>query len=900
MKRICIHFLLVTGLLTSFSQGAQAQSLLPAASPDMVLPEQEQPFVQSENQWVPDIQPPAALASIEVFSVSSGNWSDPTTWDCGCVPSPEADVTVMNGDSVFIDMNTQVVNLNIENGATLASSTQNQFSLGVSGDLNVNGSFQSGTSVIRMNGELPQQVIGQVSTYDISFEGAGGCTLQGLLDVRHQVFVSGSVVTNGQLTLKSNGPQSSASLAPILGGTIDGNIILERTITAPFTGWLTIGAPFTDATLEAWNDDFITTGFPGSDFPGYSFVSVNYFDETPATSEDSFIPVGDVSDLIVPGRGYYLYSNAGTFTFSAEGTPVTGSFDFPVTFTDHGLPFEDGLNLVANPYPSNIDWESEAGWTKSNLHGVTYVWDVGLNQFRTYANGFSVNGGTSLIRSGEAFWVHASGADPELTVNEAAKVSPDWEPELDQGDRFLKFRMTGLGLGDEIVIALDEDATENFDPEMDAYKFFSSNALLNLASFTPDERLLAINNIPDDGSAISVPVVITTAEAGEISIVSENIPNLNDRCIYFEDLVTGETFQIQEGAFYTFETEAVEEQQRFLVHFEAPISAAKADVSCFGANDGSAEALGSGEGPWDYIWIDGQGGIVAQETDILESSTITGLAPGEYSVTINTGSVCGALFTGVTIEEPAELTLESSIAQPGCDETSGSAVMTYSGGTEPLNIQWSNGETSNELADVDPGEYTFTVTDANGCSVQETVSIEDAPTVEAAFESSAQVINLQDGSATVTFTNNSINADVFTWDFGDGSATSEEAAPTHTYTEEGAFVVTLTAANDQCDDVTQFVIIVEEAVSVGEMQPIDDAVNVFVSGQTVQVNFEHNDYRSYEISAYNLLGQQLMDPLQGRFGSQQIALALNEQVPITLVTIRTLDGGQVHTFKIIR
>lgn len=47
---------------------------------------------------------------------------------------------------------------------------------------------------------------------------------------------------------------------------------------------------------------------------------------------------------------------------------------------------------------------------------------------------------------------------------------------------------------------------------------------------------------------------------------------------------------------------------------------------------------------------------------------------------------------------------------------------------------------------------------------------------------------------TVTFSNDSIDADTFLWDFGDGTI-SIEISPTHTYTMHGTYTVTLTANN---------------------------------------------------------------------------------------------------------
>lgn len=67
----------------------------------------------------------------------------------------------------------------------------------------------------------------------------------------------------------------------------------------------------------------------------------------------------------------------------------------------------------------------------------------------------------------------------------------------------------------------------------------------------------------------------------------------------------------------------------------------------------------------------------------------------------------------------------------------------------------------------------------------------DEPTVDpprAAFDFTI------DG-ATVTFQDLSVGADSYSWDFGDNTGTSTEAAPSYTYTESGSYMVSLTVTN---------------------------------------------------------------------------------------------------------
>ena len=51
-----------------------------------------------------------------------------------------------------------------------------------------------------------------------------------------------------------------------------------------------------------------------------------------------------------------------------------------------------------------------------------------------------------------------------------------------------------------------------------------------------------------------------------------------------------------------------------------------------------------------------------------------------------------------------------------------------------------------------------------------------------------------DNGLLVNFTNASLNADTYSWDFGDGESTTE-TSPSHTYAADGTYDVTLTATN---------------------------------------------------------------------------------------------------------
>jgi len=93
-----------------------------------------------------------------------------------------------------------------------------------------------------------------------------------------------------------------------------------------------------------------------------------------------------------------------------------------------------------------------------------------------------------------------------------------------------------------------------------------------------------------------------------------------------------------------------------------------------------------------------------------------------------------------------------------------------------------------------PGVYTVTLTGSNACgkkvkSRSEYITIH--PRAIADFEADKTELCL---GSDVSFTDLSINAETWLWDFGDGT-TSTDQNPTHTYTARGFYTVSLTVTN---------------------------------------------------------------------------------------------------------
>lgn len=140
------------------------------------------------------------------------------------------------------------------------------------------------------------------------------------------------------------------------------------------------------------------------------------------------------------------------------------------------------------------------------------------------------------------------------------------------------------------------------------------------------------------------------------------------------------------------------------------------DVSCFGQADGSAEVLASGGDPdYMYLWS-------TNET----TATIANLPAGTYTVTVTDNAGCSQTAEA-TVFEPPLLTAGSVWNAQPCMQDVGAVTLTVNGGTPDYSFEWSTGATTQNLDDVAPGLYTVTITDANGCTIENTNIVVQPP-----------------------------------------------------------------------------------------------------------------------------------------------------------------------------
>ncbi len=132
------------------------------------------------------------------------------------------------------------------------------------------------------------------------------------------------------------------------------------------------------------------------------------------------------------------------------------------------------------------------------------------------------------------------------------------------------------------------------------------------------------------------------------------------------------------------------------------------NVSCYGANDGSATIVANdGQAPYSYQWDANAGNQT--------SASATGLSYGSYCVQVTdnlgeTDDYC------VFIGQPDSISynLFQGVDNGSC---SGDAVVLVTGGNPPYSIVWNpGGTTGNSVTGLCAGNYSVSITDANFCT----------------------------------------------------------------------------------------------------------------------------------------------------------------------------------------
>lgn len=265
----------------------------------------------------------------------------------------------------------------------------------------------------------------------------------------------------------------------------------ELTITGN-EGWRMLSTPEGKSTYEAFLYNTWSQGFTGAKSEAGN-PSVLLWDE----ANRNWMAPNSSTDSTQRGQGFlgYLFADDDN-DGNPEGFPKdliikiepdTGEVSIPVSFTNTDSISKDGWNFVGNPFGETIDWDSDQGFSRTNLSNSIYVWSDsaggGQGAYLTW------NGKTGTLPDGkiapwQGFWVKAMGENPEFDIYPSAKMESEADLESDFYTH-LELKVTSGEYHSTAIMFADLDAFSNVDANR-AYAISSLNDTSLILAFQPN------------------------------------------------------------------------------------------------------------------------------------------------------------------------------------------------------------------------------------------------------------------------------------------------------------------------------------------------------------------------------------------------------------------------------
>ncbi|MEO8149224.1 MAG: T9SS type A sorting domain-containing protein [Bacteroidia bacterium] len=253
------------------------------------------------------------------------------------------------------------------------------------------------------------------------------------------------------------------------------------------------------------------------------------------------------------------------------------------------------------------------------------------------------------------------------------------------------------------------------------------------------------------------------------------------------------------------------------------------DVLCNGNSTGSIDISVNGGTPlYTYNWSNGS-----------TNQDISGLVAGTYTCTITDSRGC-TTATSIAITQPPAVIINPIVTDVLCNGGTGSIVINVSGGVELYSYNWSNGKSTNANTGISAGTYTVTVSDANGCSLSASYTVnQPAALVVNCSSTNNSCFNSNNGTVSVTASGGTAPY-YYLW--SNGANTASQSSRT-----KGIYTVTVTDTHGctaTCSStVTEPLVLSLTSTQVNPTSalPNSGTINVNTTGGTVTYAYLWND-----------------------------------------------------------
>lgn len=477
------------------------------------------------------------------------------------------------------------------NRLTISGILNTSVNFALAGHFTNNGTFNGGTTTVTFSGTALQNISGSAplttfqnititngfSPTSVSVESNVNLVGTLTLGTSAKLDADGAAGTAVLTLLSTNdSPAVDASIAALpASAQVNGSVTVQRYFRPADNFDRFISSPVSNGPVSQIQASTpagsfpITGSFTGTSFPctgcGNNGDNLRYYREaTTGTIGQGYTGwITANTNTLVPGVGYdaFMWNGVSNTTVSFRGTinrgsinlgVVTGPPSNSITRTNNAVPSADGWNLVGNPYPSAIQWNNGAGWTKTNIDPTVWVWDVVGRVWHSFNANTSVGDLTNgVIATGQGFWVYVSSVGAgSITINEQAKSVAGAGTYYRQSPMAtLKMSLSGQDFIDNAFLVIDELATDAFDAGLDAPKMELGIERLSV-SFVDTENTKLAHFAVKQNPANDTPISVKTETEGEYTLSFNSLnafPGFED--YYLVDSYVGTSSKISSGAY---------------------------------------------------------------------------------------------------------------------------------------------------------------------------------------------------------------------------------------------------------------------------------------------------------------------------------------------------------------
>ncbi len=478
--------------------------------------------------------------------IGSGSYSIASNWANNTVPIPGSNITVAGNMTVNSGVSYANITvlaggiINITNGTTLTATGNLSNANTIIGEGTLllaganNQTFGGGiieNLLVNNSATVVQSAVTQIS---------GSVTLGSnqVLNLNNQqlILLSTSIKTASLANVPSNSSITNATNFTVQRW-LNNNLIRNG---ASSTGnYYFLGPVVQGQTVNLWNavspyNNQTFTGTGVGNLYLYNPIANNWYKPS---SSSTALPVG---------AGIQVWFGASTFfgtrnAWSVTGVPQVGNYNLPITPNQ-------GFQLLSNPYPSTIDWDSP-NWTKTNVANAIYIYDWVNRRYKSYINGLSINGGSRYLPTAQGFIVRANNNAPVLTAREGIKVSNQVAMQRieSQVNSIIRLQVQSDLMIDEVLIANRPNTQLAFEPEFDAEKMMNPANNIFIGGTVPQ----SIASM-DLNEATVIPIVLLSNSSGSVTLSTAEFSGLSGGPYYLVDEVTTEVYPYTPQTNYQF------------------------------------------------------------------------------------------------------------------------------------------------------------------------------------------------------------------------------------------------------------------------------------------------------------------------------------------------------------